>query len=158
VYFTARFVAEADITEKSLNMPTTGPIVIIDDDNENKDTLESILLDIGQHSRVEWFATGDSAFDYLKATKEEIFLIFCELKLPGKDGLELKRLMDLDPELRKKSIPFIFYTTHATQNDVNEAFTEMHAQGFFKKGNNYQKMRELIKTIIDYWNESRHPF
>jgi CheY-like chemotaxis protein len=77
--------------------------------------------------------------------------------MPGINGLEFKRQIDADPVLRKKSIPFIFYSTAALQKDVNEAYTELTIQGFFIKGNDYNKTKALIRTIIDYWKNCIHP-
>ncbi|HEY0047148.1 MAG TPA: response regulator [Flavobacterium sp.] len=138
-------------------MSRLGPIVIVEDDRDDKEIFESILEDLEVENRVEWFLDADSAYEYLKNTKEHIFIIFSDVNLPGKSGLEFKLRVDLDPDLRKASIPFVFFSTNASQPEVNNAYSHMTVQGFFKKGTNYVEMKEMINVILVYWKYCRHP-
>ena len=65
--------------------------------------------------------------------------------------------IDQDPQLRQKSIPFVFYSTGVDQRAINEAYTKMTVQGFFQKSNSYQEIKKTIKMVIDYWMECKHP-
>ena len=132
-------------------------IVIIEDDIDDEEIFESIIREIGIENEIKWFTESDSAFEFLKTTKEKIFLIFSDINLPGMNGIEFKRKIDSDPELRRKSIPFVFLSTQATQRDVNEAYTELTVQGFFKKGSSYSEIRDMLKNIFEYWRTSKHP-
>lgn len=138
-------------------MSKKGPIVIIEDDKDDKEIFVEIIRDLGYTNEVEWFDDAKSAFNYLCTTEESPFLIFSDINLPGSTGLELKRTIDQTPELRRKSIPFVFFSTTTSQEDVNYAYLHMTVQGFFKKGNNFSEMRTLIKTIFDYWSACKHP-
>ena len=135
----------------------TGPIILIDDDGDDKDVFQDILKDLKVSNPLIWFKNCDDAFSYLKTTSEQPFIIFCDLNLPGLPGIECKRQIDDDKELRKKSIPFVFCSTTADQKTVNEAYTKMTVQGFFQKKNTYSELRETIKVIVDYWEECKHP-
>ena len=135
----------------------TGPIILIDDDGDDKDVFHDILKDLKVSNPLIWFKNCDDAFSYLKTTSEQPFIIFCDLNLPGLPGIECKRQIDDDKELRKKSIPFVFCSTTADQKTVNEAYTKMTVQGFFQKKNTYSELRETIKVIVDYWEECKHP-
>ena len=77
--------------------------------------------------------------------------------MPIMNGLELKRKIEADPVLRKKSIPFIFYSTTANLETVVEAYTDLTIQGFFKKGSDYNRTKAVVKTIIEYWKDCVHP-
>jgi len=138
-------------------MSKTGPILIIEDDKEDKEILEDVLRDIGVKNRIIWMENTHNAYEFLKSATEAMFIIFCDINLPGKNGLELKKVIDDRPELRKKSIPFIFYSTSANQKDVNEAYSKMTIQGFFQKGSNYEDMKKVIRLILDYWTLCKHP-
>ena len=135
----------------------TGPIILIDDDGDDKDVFQDILTDLKVSNRLIWFQNCDDAFSYLKITSDQPFIIFCDLNLPGLTGIECKHQIDDDKELRKKSIPFVFCSTTADQKTVNEAYTKMTVQGFFQKKNTYSELRETIKVIVDYWEECKHP-
>ncbi len=138
-------------------MSKSGPILIIEDDADDKEILEGVLRDLEVKNKILWAENTTDAFNILGEAKEPMFIIFCDINLPGKNGLELKQKIDENPELRKKSIPFLFYSTSANQKDVNDAYNKMTIQGFFKKSTQYKEMKSLIKIIIDYWRACRHP-
>ncbi len=132
-------------------------IVLIEDDQDDKDFFEAILKDLNVSKELIWHERTDTAFEYLSTTEDTIFLIFCDINVPPKSGLEFKKSIDDDAQLRRKSIPFVFYSTSSNQRSINEAFIEMTIQGYFKKVNNYHDMKLLIKTVIDYWELCLHP-
>ena len=51
---------------------------------------------------------------YMRKTKDELFLIISDMNMPKMNRLELKRAIDDDVILKKKSIPFIFSSNEAT--------------------------------------------
>jgi CheY-like chemotaxis protein len=135
----------------------TGPIILVEDDADDKDVFQDILKDLEIDNVVMWFQNCDDAFSFLRSSSEQPFIIFCDVNLPGISGIECKRQIDENEELRKKSIPFVFCTTSADQKTVDEAYTKMTVQGFFKKKNTYDELKETIKLIIAYWSECKHP-
>ena len=135
----------------------SGPIIVIDDDADDKDLFESILKELAVQNKRLWFANCKDAFDYLRTTEEQPFIIFCDVNMPGLAGIEFKRQIDEHPSLRKKSIPFIFYSTSVNQATVNEAYTKMTVQGFFQKKHRHEEVKRDIKLMLDYWHECRHP-
>ena len=135
----------------------SGPIILIDDDADDKDVFQDIIKDLKVYNPVIWFQNCDDAFSYLKTTSEQPFIIFCDMNLPGISGIVCKRQIDDDKELRKKSIPFIFCSTVIDQKTINEAYTKMTVQGFFQKKNTYDELKETIRIIIAYWEECKHP-
>jgi len=53
---------------------------------------------------------GEEALLYLKDTTDDIFLILSDLNMPRMDGLKLKRMIDLPPDIKIKAIPFFFHS------------------------------------------------
>ncbi|HEX2684417.1 MAG TPA: response regulator [Ferruginibacter sp.] len=138
-------------------MARYGPIIAIEDDRDDKELLIETLQSLEIENELVCFDNAIDAFDYLKKTLQQPFLILCDVNLPALNGIEFKRKIDADPELRKKSIPFIFYSTSVNQQAVNEAYTKMTVQGFFKKGDSFEQIRKRIKLIMDYWKDCKHP-
>lgn len=134
-----------------------GKIIVIEDDQDDMEIFEAMVRDLGVENEIIWFSDSKSAYQYFKNTNDLIFVIFSDINLPGNDGIALKKQIDDDPSLRKKSIPFIFLTTTASKEIIDKAFTEMTVQGFFVKGNDYPKMKKMLSLIFEYWIESRHP-
>jgi len=145
------------IVSKTKNMSRSGPIIIIEDDNDDKQIFENILSELEVSNTVICFENTTAAFDFLLTTDLSPFIIFSDINLPGKNGLDFKKEVDEDETLRKKCIPFLFYSTSTVQRDVNQAYTEMTVQGFFQKGTEYSEMKAMIKIIIDYWKLCKHP-
>jgi len=138
-------------------MSKTGPIILIEDDEDDKHIFETIVRELGYKNLILCYENTAEAFVYLCATTDSPFVIFSDVNLPGMNGLDFKAKIDDVPELRKKSIPFIFYSTSANQRDINKAYTQMTIQGFFKKEDNYEVTKNNIRLILEYWSVCRHP-
>jgi hypothetical protein len=65
--------------------------------------------------------------------------------------------VDEDSELRRKSIPFVYFSTAATEPIVTEAFTKTTVQGFFQKSANMEELKHHLYIILEYWKLSKHP-
>jgi CheY-like chemotaxis protein len=135
----------------------SAPIVLIEDDTDDKEILEMILQDLDITNPLLWFSNGPDAFEYLKTTTEQPFLILSDVNLPGMSGIEFKKKVDDHPELRKKCIPFVLYSTSVDKKTVEDAYTKMTVQGFFKKNSAYDDIKNTIRIIHEYWTYCRHP-
>ena len=135
----------------------SGPIILVEDDADDKELMDEVIKDLGIPNKLIWFKNCDDAWNYLKTTSDKPFIIFSDVNLPGQNGIEFKRQIDADEELRKKSIPFVFYSTAVNQHIINEAYTKMTVQGFFQKSTGYDDMKRNFKLIMDYWKACKHP-
>ena len=135
----------------------SGPIIIIEDDQDDRDIIEEVLKELSIPNETIWFTRCMDAFDYLKTQANQPFLIFCDINLPGLNGIEFKRKIDADKELRRKSIPFVFLSTSADKEYVDEAYTEMTVQGYFQKANSYVETKNNVRAILEYWKICKHP-
>jgi len=134
-----------------------GPIVLVDDDIDDKAIFEDAMKDLGVENELVWFDNTKDALHYLMVTKDQPFVIISDVNMPVNSGIEFKRQIDRDPHLRDKAIPFIFYSTAVNKETVDEAYKELTVQGFFKKKNDYKEIVENIKMILDYWRTCKHP-
>jgi len=135
----------------------SGPIVLIEDDEDDKMIIEDVLEELSVTNKLLWFDKAKDAFQYLLTTDEQPFIILSDVNLPGRTGVELKSQIDSNNELRRKSIPFIFYSTTIDQETVNTVYIEMTVQGYFQKKHQYHQVKDTIKLIIDYWKLCQHP-
>ena len=134
-----------------------GPIVLIEDDGDDVLTMQEALKDLKINNELVYFPNALVAMKFLLETPIQPFLIICDVNLPLQNGLEFKREVDANPELKKKCIPFIFYSTSASEADVSKAFLQMSIQGYFKKAASYPEILSDVTAIIEYWRKSRHP-
>ncbi len=135
----------------------SGPIIIIEDDEDDKEIIEEVLKELEIPNKTVWFTKCTDAFIYLKSQNEQPFVILSDVSLPGQSGMEFKKQIDNDAELKKKSIPFVFFTTAANRNYVNEAYLELTVQGYFQKANSYKETKNIVRSILEYWKYCKHP-
>jgi CheY-like chemotaxis protein len=138
-------------------MAKSGPIVIVEDDLDDQTILEEVIKETGTTNELLFFTNGPAAFEFLKTTTSQPFLILSDVNLPIQSGIEFKRSIDADPQLRHKSIPFVFFSTSVDKTFVTQAYTEMTVQGFFKKATSFDELVKVMRLIMDYWKLCKHP-
>ena len=137
-------------------MAKRGPIVLVEDDKDDQEIIKEVLHQVNIPNKLVCFANGQEALDYLKTTADQPFLIFCDVNMPLMDGLELRKSINENEYLRRKSIPFVFLTTTAGGAAIKAAY-EMSVQGFFENGSNMHEIGTIVRLVYDYWQLCRHP-
>ena len=137
-------------------MNKTGPIIVIEDDIDDKELLEEIFVKLGYINKIIFFADGNEALEFLNKTEEPPFLILSDINMPKINGFELRNKVFTNEQLHIKCIPYLFFTTGATKQSVIDAYA-MTVQGFFVKPNSVQDLENTIKTIVEYWQKCIAP-
>lgn len=132
-----------------------GPIIIVEDDPDDQLLISEICKRLNQGG-VVIFDNGISVLNYLRTTTDQPFLILCDVNMPAMNGLQLRAEIIRDEILRKKSIPFVFFSTVAMQEEVDAAY-DLIVQGYFEKGRNYDDLESTLQLLIAYWQKCRHP-
>jgi len=126
------------------------PIVIVEDDQEDCELLVNVFRQIGVENELRCFLDPVKALEYLRTTTEVPFLIISDINMPLMDGLEFKKVIDLDTTISSKRIPFVFLSTAKQNNLIDEAF-HLSVQGYFQKPNDIDSLKEIAKAIVIYW-------
>ncbi|MDN3687413.1 response regulator [Cyclobacterium jeungdonense] len=134
----------------------TGKILLVDDQPYEELLLKEALASIDRFTDVEYIADPKEALIHLKENRDEIFLIISDINMPGMNGLEFKREIEKDRYLREKSIPFVFFSSDASNKTVKKAYSHS-VQGYFKKAETIEAQGELLKIIFKYWASCLHP-
>ena len=137
-------------------MSLKGPIISIEDDEDDQYLIGRIVEALDLPNEVRFFPNGQEALSYLETTTEQPFVILCDINMPIMNGLELRKRINKSEYLKRKAIPFVFLTTAANRELVNMAYDET-VQGFFRKSTDYAGFREQIELIIKYWQSCLHP-
>lgn len=134
-----------------------GPFVIVEDDVDDQEVIVEAFKEMEIANKIHFFSRCSDAFEYLKSSGQQPFLILCDINIPSQNGIEFKRQIDADPELRAKSIPFVFFSTSIDKKSVDTAYRELTVQGFFKKESLYEDLKKTLRVIVDYWKVCKHP-
>ena len=137
-------------------MNKSGPIIIIEDDVDDQDILAEIFKELDYKNKLIFFGDSVKALEYLTDTDNEPFLVLSDINMPKLNGMELREKIHNNEELRLKSIPYLFFTTSAEQEHVIDAYSRS-IQGFFIKPTSYDKLKKIIVTIVEYWQDCESP-
>ena len=137
-------------------MNKNGPVVIIEDDEDDQLMLDDIFKTLNYKNKILFFKDGNLALNYLNETEIAPFLILSDVNMPRINGFELRNKVYTDEQLHLKCIPYLFFTTHSNKEAVIDAYN-LVVQGFFVKPNSYQKMENTIRKIMEYWKECIAP-
>jgi len=137
-------------------MNKAGPFIIIEDDLEDQEILQIIFDELKYDNEVIFFDDGEKALRYLSESTIEPFIIFSDINMPKLSGIELRRKVHENEDLRLKSIPYLFFTTSAEQAHVIEAYSKS-IQGFFIKPFEFSELKDTIECIVKYWQKCVSP-
>lgn len=133
------------------------PILIIDDDDDDKDFLQEAWEELNFKNPLIFFATAEDALEYLQTKKIVPFLILADVVLPKMDGFQLKEELLKDTDLNYASIPFVFWSTTASEAQIKKSY-DLGGNGFFIKGSNFEEIKTSLIDIVNYWTKSKTPF
>ena len=137
-------------------MNKTGPIVVIEDDMDDQEVLAEVFKNLDYQNEVIYFADGNKALSYLVDGDNTPFLILSDINMPKLNGFELRDKVYQHEQLKKRCIPYLFFTTSGSQQDVINAYSTS-AQGFFIKPSTLPDLQRTIKKIVEYWQECVSP-
>ena len=137
-------------------MPKKGPIILVEDDEEDQLLIKESIDSISSENDIRIFNNGEEAIAYLMQTQEKPFLIICDINMPRMDGLSLRSNINSHDYLRNKSIPFVFFSTTASDEAIKTAY-ELTVQGFFVKPSTFQDLTNILKLMLEYWSICKHP-
>ena len=137
-------------------MTKTGPIIVIEDDIDDKEILMEIFEKLDYKNEILFFQDGNLALDYLNQPGVQPFLILSDINMPKIDGFALRSKIHTNELLQVKCIPYLFFTTGANKKSVVDAYA-MSVQGFFIKPNKMDELEKTIKIIVEYWQKCVAP-
>jgi CheY-like chemotaxis protein len=137
-------------------MSVRGPMLIIEDDEDDQDFYRSTLQGLNIENEIVFFGNAEDAYRYLEETTKQPFLIISDINLPGISGIEFKKKVQANEYLKQKSIPFVFVTTSGDRNTINAAYNMM-VQGYFIKPNSVTELAALLDQLLGYWKICKHP-
>ena len=126
---------------------------------DNADHAELVIRTLEDHriaNRIQHFADGQSALDYLfrrgdfadPLSSPRPHVILLDLRLPRVDGLEVLRIIKENDEL--KTIPVIVLTTSEAEKDVTRAY-DNHVNSYLVKPVGFEEFSKLMNDLGFFW-------
>ena len=132
-------------------------VLVVEDDVDDYNFIEAIVKGCCEEASIQWVQDGDQAVDYLFRKGEyqdetrypDPDLVFLDIRIPKKNGLEVAKLIKKDPRLKK--LPTIMLTTSSSSTDVLHAY-ENGANSYLKKPEGSDEIEQFKKAICLFWS------
>jgi CheY-like chemotaxis protein len=141
---------------KAAFMNKNGPIIVIEDDEEDQEILLEIFERLPYKNQLVFFTNGNDVIDFINTPGNKPFLILSDVNMPKVNGFELRNRVFTNEQLQDKHVPYLFFTTGTHKKAVVDAYS-MSVQGFFIKPSNLSALENTIRKIVEYWQECIAP-
>lgn len=133
-------------------MKKEGPIVIIEDDEDDILIFGEVLKSFNLPNELVFINDSTKAIPYLEQKHINPFMVISDINMPKMSGFELRDAICKDPYLTQKTKPFIFFTTVGNGYTIEEAF-KRDVQGYFHKTPDLNQLTETLKEVITFWQD-----
>jgi CheY-like chemotaxis protein len=121
-------------------------VMLADDDADDRELFIEVIATINKHIQVESIADSKQLMDVLKdGTRPLPDILFLDLNMPGKNGLQCLREIKNDPVL--KNLPVVIYSTSSLAKDIKDTHS-MGADLYLKKPNSFGDTISLVKKVF----------
>lgn len=133
-------------------MKPTFRILIVEDDRTSVELVkEALNEDEGLSYSLSTASNGDEALRILRMAPEKPNLVFLDLNLPKKSGLEVLKEIKSDRSLQV--IPVVILTNSRSQDDVLKAYGH-YCNAYIRKPLGFGKLVVMIKATCAFWFET----
>jgi response regulator of citrate/malate metabolism len=131
-------------------MNKKGPIVLIENNPEDLKLFKQIFSELKILNKVLCFDSAKDAYSYINTKRKKALLMLSDIALLNmNDGHVIqKTYKELGMELK---CPCLFFTTAYDQSFVIDLYS-VPPQSYVIKPYNYNKFKQVIKTVIEYWS------
>jgi len=136
-------------TESPVYTKTIGNIILAEDDVDDQNIFHIALQEIDSTVQTQFVSNGKELLQLLQNTTPD--LLFLDLEMPYKNGLECLIEIRNNPKLEK--IPVIVFSSTTKPSNIQTAY-EMGAHLFFIKPPIYSDYLSSIKAIFNLnWDQ-----
>ena len=133
-------------------------ILLVEDNEDDVFFMQRAIRACGIEHHVQVAEDGQVAIDYLSGTGQYKdrqkfplpFLIFLDLKMPRRSGLDVLQWIRTQPHL--KTMLVLILTTSREDSDVQRAY-ELGVNSFLVKPMDFEDYTSLSRTVAGFWLE-----
>lgn len=131
------------------------PILIADDDPDDRLLIQEALEEIGTTYNLHFVEDGEELMTYLHKqapyfTAPRPALILLDLNMPRKDGRSA--LAEIKSSAQLRQIPIIILTTSSNQDDIAQTY-DMGVSSYITKPVSFDSLVNTLRTVTHYWLE-----
>jgi CheY-like chemotaxis protein len=128
-------------------------ILLVEDNDGDARLAQEALAEAKVANTLYRVADGEEALEFLRkqgkyASVPRPQLVFLDLNLPKKDGMEVLREIKHHPSLHR--IPVVILTASEAESDIVKSY-DLHANSYVTKPLNLDQFIKAIKAIEGFW-------
>ena len=121
-------------------------ILLADDDEDDRLIFKEAINEVKVKTKLTVVNDGVQLMDYLHETEDELpHIVFLDLNMPRKGGIECLKEIRIDPNLKDLSIAI--YSTSASEEDIEDTFIK-GANVYIKKPNDFNTLVKVLSEVI----------
>ena len=122
-------------------------ILLADDDDDDRLFFKDAIGEVKVKTVVNMVNDGVELMDYLNNADTRLpNLIFLDLNMPRKDGMEC--LKEIRSNHKLKDLSIAIYSTSALEKDIEETFVK-GANIYIKKPNDFEELKSILDKVIN---------
>ena len=122
-------------------------IILVDDDDDDYHFFKDVLALNTYKTTFQRVENGEFLLDRLEEEKKELpDIVFLDMKLPGKSGLEILKILKTDE--RYKSIVVAIYSTSYMESIARQLY-DVGADFYIRKPIRFEEMQRVIESTLE---------
>ena len=121
-------------------------ILMADDDTDDRQFFAEAISELKMNNKLTLFNDGTELMEFLEHPETEVpQILFLDLNMPGKNGLDCLEEIRSNPRYNNLSIAI--YSTSSSEQDIEASFVG-GANIYIKKPNDFAKLKKAIKDVV----------
>ena len=126
--------------------PTPLHIMLADDDEDDRLFFEEAFEEVKIKYRITTFNDGEQLMEHLYDASNPLpDIIFLDLNMPRKSGIEC--LKEIRNDERLKRISVAIYSTSSSEQDIEDTFVS-GANVYIKKPNDFNMLKKILSDVV----------
>lgn len=126
--------------------PTPLHIMLADDDEDDRLFFEEAFEEVKIKYRISTFNDGEQLMEHLYDAENPLpDIIFLDLNMPRKSGIECLKEIRADERLKRISVAI--YSTSSSEQDIEDTFVS-GANVYIKKPNDFNMLKKILSDVV----------
>lgn len=121
-------------------------ILLADDDEDDRLFFKDAVEKVKKRTKITFLNDGEQLMNYLTSSGDSLpQVIFLDLNMPRKNGLECLREIRSKSTLRELSVAI--YSTSSSEEDIEETFAQ-GANIYIKKPRDFAMLKKIMAEVL----------
>lgn len=124
-------------------------VMIVDDSRDQLELMRVAFKMVAPHISVATYESGEQALLDMKAHADKLpKVILLDLKMPGKNGVEILNNLKASPQIKK--VPVCMFSNGDLDKDICTSY-DRGASSYFKKPTGLEELKGFITYFTNIW-------